>query len=89
MRKIDNVNNVNTKFIIAMDNYFTRSKVIVALRDLGIGIVSTAKYQHGDMKCNKYYTTVYIYLYISPSIYIFIYIYIYIYAISFLYILYF
>ena len=46
-KKNENVNYVNTKFIIAMDNYFTRPKVIAALRDLGIGIVGTAKYQHG------------------------------------------
>ena len=31
-------------FIIAMDNYFTLPKVIYALRNLGIGIVGTAKY---------------------------------------------
>ena len=40
-------NVTNTKFVIAMDNYFTRPKVIAALRDLGIGIVGTAKYQQG------------------------------------------
>ena len=33
------------KFIIAIDNYFTQSKVIFALRELDIGIVETAKYQ--------------------------------------------
>ena len=38
---------INNKYIIAMDNYFTRPKVITALQDLGISIVGTAKYQHG------------------------------------------
>ena len=37
----------SNKFIIAMDNYFTRPKVIHKLRLLGIGVVVTAKYQQG------------------------------------------
>ena len=34
-----------TNFVIAMDNYFSLPRVIKALRDKGIGIVGTAKYQ--------------------------------------------
>lgn len=34
-----------SKFCLAMDNYFTLPKVIVALRNMGIGIVGTARYR--------------------------------------------
>ena len=31
-------------FIIAMDNYFTRPKVMAALREIGIGVVGTSRF---------------------------------------------
>ena len=35
------------KFVIAMDNYFTLPKVVTKLRQLGIGIVSSARMRKG------------------------------------------
>ena len=36
--------NMSKKFIIAMDNYFTRPKVIAALSELDIGVVGTSRF---------------------------------------------
>ena len=33
------------KFCLAMDNYFTLPKVIKRLRDLGVGVVGTARFK--------------------------------------------
>ena len=38
---------MKSKFCLAMDNYFTLPKVIVTLRDMGIGNVGTVRY-HGS-----------------------------------------
>jgi len=61
-KSIDSMSRSPDDFVIAMDNYFTRPKVIFELRKLNIGILGTAQYQRGwppevlkkvdDKKCN-------------------------------------
>jgi len=46
-KSIDCMSRSPDDFVIAMDNYFTRPKVIFELRKLNIGIVGTAQYQRG------------------------------------------
>ena len=35
------------KFCLAMDNYFTLPKVIKKLREMGVGVVGTARFRQG------------------------------------------
>ncbi len=43
-KRYDTVENMSKKFIIAMDNYFTRPKVIAALSDMDVGVVGTSRF---------------------------------------------